>query len=591
LSEHSTFELDESPAKPAFNPLKLLSLFLLLPAMLCCATSQAYPAVDTFMTSRTEGNLLQADERNVGMENYERLFEDRIAGDALTFTMRLIAVRVLIIATIPLLIGLLVGVQPRITRMLNRACLSVIAVTLSPVILGVIWFFFLGRTWDFDRFSPSPFDPLPDNLFWGRPAGARNNLNLLDAVITLGAAVSIGSLAYMAVARGRALVKSPILAGVAVWLVGVLLAIASFSQTFDLSRLLTNGGPAAATMTMPLFASNNGFLRLNFGYASAQATLEIVFVAILAILIWAVLTGFNLRMRFVSEKDTPSQSPALSAASIPLILLLGLPVVGLMLWGLWLVLSNGGFQPALDELDWNRLFSNSLIRPWIAIWFVQIPLAYLVGLTLGFFRPLGRIGSSILFLPFLIFAMIPTSALMFDWFDTLRESDMLDNLNALTQPFLFGGLSLIVFKLYFDGAHDAHAEAVADGENSGEAFLQRVILPSLPVVVALGAGLSLLAASEFLWPFVVLNSPDSFTATITFARLMSVGQGNDLMAGSALFYGGIISLIFLPVIAGLNIFVLDRLALLAGEMRSPVAAEPEEAAPDETVSDTSSDEI
>jgi ABC-type glycerol-3-phosphate transport system permease component len=355
--------------------------------------------------------------------------------------------------------------------------------------------------------------------------------------------------------------------------------------------LLTNGGPAAATMTMPLYSFNSGFIRFNFGYASAQATLEIIFVAILAILIWAVLTGFNLRLRYVSEKDTPSQSPALSAASIPLILLLGLPVVGLMLWGLWLVLSNGGFQPALDELDWNRLFSNSLIRPWLAIWFVQIPLAYLVGLTLGFFRPLGRIGSSILFLPFLIFAMIPTSALMFDWFDTLRESDMLGELNALTQPFLFGGLSLIVFKLYFDGAHDAHAEAVAGGESSGEAFFNRVIVPSLPILVALGMGLSLLAASELLWPFVVLNSRDAFTATITLASLMSVGQGNDLIAGSALFYGGIISLIFLPVIAGLNIFVLDRLALLAGEMRSLAAVEPEEAAPDETVSDTSSDEI
>jgi ABC-type glycerol-3-phosphate transport system permease component len=118
-----------------------------------------------------------------------------------------------------------------------------------------------------------------------------------------------------------------------------------------------------------------------------------------------------------------------------------------------------------------------------------------------------------------------------------------------------------------------------------------VIVPSLPILVALGMGLSLLAASELLWPFVVLNSRDAFTATITLASLMSVGQGNDLIAGSALFYGGIISLIFLPVIAGLNIFVLDRLALLAGEMRSLAAVEPEEAAPDETVSDTSSDEI
>ena len=578
MSEQSTFESEESSSAPsnAINSLKLLSLLLLVPVMLLCNAIQLSPALDTFSTSRTDNNFLTQENQNVGFENYDRLFEDRLIKDALGFTARLTFARVLIVATIPLLVGLLVGVQPRLPRLLNRLSLSVIIVVLSPPILVILWYFFFGMTWDFDTFEPSPLNPIPDSLALRDVDGAKNNLQLLDMAITTGMAVGLGSLAFMAVARGRKLSKEPVLAGAAVWFVSVLVAIASFTQTFDLPYLLTRGGPANATSTLALHKFNAAFIRFDFGYGSALAFLEITLIAGIAFCIWAVITGLNIRLRYLPNEDESSDTAFLSIFSLPLIFLLGLPVVGLLLWGLWVMLSNGGFSPVFEDVDWNQLLGNSFAAPWIIIWIIQLPFAYVAALTLGFFRPLGRIWSSVLFLPFVIFAMMPAPVLQFAWFDMLREMDALGGtFTSQTLPWFFSGLSLIVLKMFFDGAHDAYQEAVTGGQPSGDAFTRQVFLPSLPIALAIGVLLSLFATGDLLWPLIVSIDPEDYTVTLHLARILGTGLAPGPVAiGTAVFYGGLIALIFLPFVALLNIFALDRLALVAGA--AVAAEEPEQ---------------
>ena len=124
-------------------------------------------------------------------------------------------------------------------------------------------------------------------------------------------------------------------------------------------------------------------------------------------------------------------------------------------------------------------------------------------------------------------------------------------------------------KMFFDGAHDAYEEAVAGGEASGEAFFNRAIVPSLPVVVALGVGLSLLAASDLFWPLIVLRGPETWTGSMTVMQMRAVEFTGVMSIGTAVLYAGVFALIFLPVIAILQGIVLDRLALIAG---SPKAA-------------------
>ena len=144
MSEPSS-DLNASPAAApnAFNPLKLLSLLLIVPAILLCSVSQALPALDTLATSRTNSDLLRESE-DIGFENYERLFDDRRLGEALEFTGQLMVVRLLIIAIVPLMVGLLVGVQPRLPRLFNRVFLASTVVVLSPIFLAALWGFILG---------------------------------------------------------------------------------------------------------------------------------------------------------------------------------------------------------------------------------------------------------------------------------------------------------------------------------------------------------------------------------------------------------------------------------------------------------------
>jgi hypothetical protein len=167
----------------------------------------------------------------------------------------------------------------------------------------------------------------------------------------------------------------------------------------------------------------------------------------------------------------------------------------------------------------------------------------------------------------------------------LREANSLNKPIAAGLPWLFGGLSFIVLKMFFDGAHDTYQEAVAGGQSTGDAFTQRVFLPSLALALTLGVALSLFAASDLLWPLIVLNDVDNFTVTLYIVRLLGIFAPGTSLIGSAVFYGGLIGLIFLPIVALLNVFVLDRLALIAGPVVSAEDATPTETEADATESD------
>ena len=123
----------------------------------------------------------------------------------------------------------------------------------------------------------------------------------------------------------------------------MVLALISFANTFDIPFILTGGGPANSTTTLGLELYNQAFRTLRFGYGSAQASIQILIVLVLAIFIWAIMTGLNVRLRFVPEDEESPGEGVLSVISLPLIFLMSIPMVGLLLWGVWLVLSNGGF--------------------------------------------------------------------------------------------------------------------------------------------------------------------------------------------------------------------------------------------------------
>jgi ABC-type sugar transport system permease subunit len=553
----------------------VLGLLLLLPAILVYREVQLLPALRTIEMSWQDVSILRSGESEyIGSANYDAMFSEPTFGAAVLYTLMIVGVRFLIVAVIPPLVGLLIGTQQQGGRMVNRVFLAIIGVMISPVVLAVLWWLFTSQMWGRE---PSPLTPLPEWMMLGTPGGARASVIFLDTIVTMGMAAAMGGAAFIAAIRGRAVSAFSNRAMLGVWILGLLLALASLPATFDMPFILTNGGPARATTTLALTLYQQSFVYMRMGSGAAEAVLFILFAVVLACLIWLTITGLRLRLIYLSKRQSEQDvsergdsSNMMSIISIPLLILIGLTSLALIIWALWLSQSNQAASDARAEVDFGQTFMNTITGPWTAIWLIQIPVTYLAGLSLGFLKPINRAASHVLFLILLVIAFIPAEALMMQWFMIGREAGVLNTLDMVGFAWRAGALSLIVFKLFFDGAAEKFNAARETGETTNTAFMNTVFLPSLPIVVLVGAILSFISAQSLLWPLLSVMDREMLGVP---AQLVQ-GRGNfvtdqGLFASLALNFMGRMMLIFLPVFALLHIFVLDRLAIVAGPPVDP----------------------
>ncbi|MEO8609349.1 MAG: hypothetical protein ABI690_15765 [Chloroflexota bacterium] len=553
----------------------IVGLLLLVPGTLIYLLIQFFPALQTLAASQTDWNMLNP-PKFVGMENYTQLSTDSVFGTAVVYTLLIVFARLVIIALIPPLVGALVGAQGFAGRATNRLLLSVLAVLIVPVALPVLLRGFIAPIWGT---TPSPLTNGLLGMNLASPDGARNTILLLDSIITAAIAAVVGGAAFMAVMRGREVSPSSSRAGIGVWLIGLLLALGSAPQTFTLPYILTQGGPGNATQTIGLFFYKSAFIVLNAGYASAQATLMIFATLFIGLLVGIVIWGFRLRLNFTPPAPRVEAAGLLSFLSVPLVVLIGLPSLVLVGWGLWLATSQGGFSALNETVNQGQLFLNTVGGSWLAIWLVQIPLTYLLGLSLGFVRPINRTISNIVFLGLLMLAFIPSEALTLQWWQSLRDLGWLNTTQATGYTWVVGMFSLVIFKLFFDGAFDRYKVAREDGQTSTDAFLNTVLLPSLAIVLLVGTTLSFVSAQALWWPLIATNSQSSFSFAPQIVQISNqFGTQRPTGVALSLVFIGVFGLIFLPIFALLQVLVLDRLALLAGPQviwgkskRSPTA--------------------
>lgn len=552
----------------------ILALILLLPGIFIYYQSQVAPALDMYTMSMHDPDLIQDNMEFVGMENYEYLMENVLFHEAVRYTTTILVTRLLIVAIVPVLVGVLVGAQGGIGRALNRLLLVVIGVLASPFILSILWSLFVSPIWG--RESSPIFESL-GSFALNQPETAKASILLLDGIITAGVAAAVGGMAFIAVWRGRGSGRSTVGATLGVWLLGILLIAASASQTFMLSYVITNGGPGNATTTVMTYYYRQAFMMLRLGPAAAEAVLLIGQAVATGILVWLVLTVMRLRVSYVAR--SPEGSSLVSIVSLPLITAIGLPIVGLVLWGVIQVNSvgMGSAERTLEEINFNEVVTRTLTQPMQAIWLIQIPIAYLIGLGLGFVRPINRLFSSFLFLLFLMAAFIPFESISIAHYMRAREMGNLNATGILQTPHMVGVFSLIVFKLFFDGAHERYNRAVNDGMTSGSALVQRVLLPSVGMVLLVGSVLSLGAASDLFWPLLAINSRDMFTLPVILMQMRGSMSDQASLLALIVPYVSLLVTIFVPVLTILSVVFVDKLAILSGtvEVNEPVKNEPQ----------------
>jgi ABC-type sugar transport system permease subunit len=508
----------------------VLGLLLLLPAIFVYREAQLLPALRTVEMSMQDVDIFRSDASEyVGNVNYEEMVSNPVFQQAVAYTLMVIGVRLLIVAVIPPLIGMLVGTQRQGGRLLNRIFLALVGVLFSPVILAVLWALFVSPMWGRE---PSTMTSLPDWMMLSSPEGARSSVIFVDALVTMAIAAAVGGVAFIAVMRGRLVSRFSGRAGIGVWLIGLLLTLASMPQTFDIPLILTNGGPGRATTTLALYFYDQAFRFMNMGAAAAQSTLYILLAGVVAFLIWLILAGLRLRLVYVSSRrarqesrEERESSSLLSLISVPLLILIGLTSAALIVWGLWLAQTSQGFSDASAQVDMRNALMNTISGPWKAIWFIQLPVTYLAALSLGFLKPINRIVSHILFLILLVVAFFPPEALTLQWFMMGREAGLLNSPEMIGLAWRAGAFSLILFKLFFDGAAETFHAARESGQSTTDAFMRSVFLPSLPIFVLAGAVLSFVSAQSLLWPLIAVSERDmmALPVQIVMQRNMMIG--------------------------------------------------------------------
>jgi len=158
-----------------------------------------------------------------------------------------------------------------------------------------------------------------------------------------------------------------------------------------------------------------------------------------------------------------------------------------------------------------RYIANSLVVAVVSM-VTNCLFGAMAGYALARFRFGGRKLATFAFVATII---IPFEVILVSVFLTARSLGLVDTLAGVVLPTAVTGLSILVMRTAFLALpREVEEAAVIDGAGDWQRFW-RIGLPSVRGSVAVVAIFSFVFAwDDFLWPLVVLKSPDMFTLTV-----------------------------------------------------------------------------
>jgi len=374
---------------------------LLAPALFCCLSELVIPTIRTFSLSLQRVRLPGEAGDFVGFENYVRLFQDRMFGSALGFTLLLLGARLLVVIIVPVLLALIVNQFGRKVRISVRLLYTLPVVLFAPVVIALTWMAALNPT-----IGLWPGQALTN------PQQARQTLLLINMLYTLGLAAGIGLIVYLAALRtentGVSPQKKTVVPLVACWLVGLPATIALSLQSFTMIFVMTRGGPANSTLTLSIYQYLTTFQRMNFGFGAAVAGLNLAVLMILGIAAGLVVVWTGLRLRSIPWESGTSllsgMNKPLARGLLIVILLVSLGIGALstlpLFWNILNAfkaetdmlqtflptsLSMVAFTRLRESIPLARVLINTLVPLTGGVLFIQLPIAYLGALGIGAF--------------------------------------------------------------------------------------------------------------------------------------------------------------------------------------------------------------
>lgn len=268
---------------------EILAYSFLWPALLILVALLIYPLVDVIRLSFHDSNLQR--ETWVGFGNYAALLQDplfwRSFGQTVIFTVFSVALHL----AIGLALALLLNMQINDTfRALARGLL-IVPWLLAPTVAGMIWVLMLAPFGVFNGLlvSVGLIDANASVSWLGDPSTALGSVTAMNVwrafpffmVMLLAGLQAVPKQLYEAAEiDGASLPRQfwhitlPQLRGVITTIV-LLDSIWSF-RAFDPVFVMTGGGPAHASEVLASAIYFDGFQKLRFGYASAEAVVMFV---------------------------------------------------------------------------------------------------------------------------------------------------------------------------------------------------------------------------------------------------------------------------------------------------------------------------
>jgi multiple sugar transport system permease protein len=131
-------------------------------------------------------------------------------------------------------------------------------------------------------------------------------------------------------------------------------------------------------------------------------------------------------------------------------------------------------------------------------------------------------GRDIIFLLYLGTLIIPTQVTLVPTFLVVRWLGWVDTYQAVIAPSLAHPFGVFLLRQFFLSIPDEVEDAARIDGASSLGILVRIILPiSMPAIAALAVFSFMWAWNSFLWPLIVLQSPDKYTLPVGLAMLQS----------------------------------------------------------------------
>jgi multiple sugar transport system permease protein len=268
-----------------------MALVFILPAALGFLVFYVYPTIRGIYFSLTRYSLL-GQPHFIGLDNYTRLFQDKLFWNSLKVTLEYVAINI-VLQTI-LAVGIAVLMQ-RLTKSTAVRAIILLPFLISNVIAALLWFWLLDYQIGLVNEVMAAIG-LDRVTFFGGESTAIPTIALVNvwrhmgytALLVFAGLQTIPEYVYEAAAidgstewRSFWRITLPLLRPILA-LVLVITVTGSF-QVFDTVAVTTRGGPGNASRVIQYYIVQKGFAESQFGYASAISMVLFIILAAVAL--------------------------------------------------------------------------------------------------------------------------------------------------------------------------------------------------------------------------------------------------------------------------------------------------------------------